>query len=144
MAAAATLTEPLPRALEKVLRRAVLEHATEEQRRSYPPVLHVGLPERPGRRFEAGPGDVLDHSLRVEIVEAMARDPLRKSFVPLIWLTRPGDRVRQDCDAEWGAAVRAAAGELGVALGLVVVTRHSWHDPVTGVGRTWTRLRRRS
>lgn len=138
------LHEPVPRALEKVLRRAVLEHATSEQRRNYAPVLHVGLPERPSRHFEAAPDDVLDHALRIEIVQAMARVPLQRSFVPLIWLSRPGDREAHDCDVEWGAAVRAAGAELGLALGLVVVTRRSWHDPATGVGRTWARLRRRS
>ncbi|NYJ01059.1 hypothetical protein HNR19_001757 [Nocardioides thalensis] len=143
MTAPGCLTEPVPRALEKVLRLAVLEHATTEPRRCFPPVLHVGLPERPSRHFEAGPDDVLDDALRVEVVEAMVRGPLERSFVPLVWLTRP-DAEEADCDTAWLRAVRAAGAELGVALGLVVVTRHGWHDPVTGMRRRWQRIRRRS
>lgn len=144
MAAPGTLTEPLPRALEKVLRSAVLEHATTEHRRTFRPVLHVGLPERPSRHFEVRPGEEVDDALRVEVVEAMVRGPLARSFVPLVWLTRPDQPEPAECDTAWLRAVRAAGAELGVALGLVVVTRHGWHDPVTGVRRTWRRIRRRS
>jgi len=143
MAAPGTLTEPVPRALEKVLRLAVLEHATGETRRSFPPVLHVGLPERATRRFLAEPDDRLDDALRVEVVEAMLREPLERSFVPLVWLTRPVG-PEAECDTAWMRAVRTAGAELGVGLGMVVVTRHGWHDPATGVARRWRRIRRRS
>lgn len=143
MTAPGSLTEPVPRALEKVLRLAVLEHATTEHRRSFAPVLHVGLPERPSRHFEARSDEALDDALRVEVVEAMVRGPLEQSFVPLVWLTRPAAE-EADCDVAWLRAVRAAGAELGVALGLVVVTRHGWHDPATGVHRRWQRIRRRS
>lgn len=143
MADHATITEPVPRALQKVLRRAVLEHALGEQRRQFAPVLHVGLPEREQRRFEADPDDVLDHTLRVEVVQAMMRDSLERSLVPLVWLTRM-EGAGWDCDLQWATAARAAAAELGLALGLVVVTRRSWHDPVSCVGRTWARMRPRS
>lgn len=143
MADLATITEPVPGALQKVLRRAVLEHALGEQRRRFPPVLHVGLPGRDPRRFVVEPGGDLDHTLRVEVVQAMMRPSLEGSRVPLVWLTRmEGDGW--DCDREWAGAVRAAAAELGLALGLVVVTRRSWHDPVSLVGRTWSRVRARS
>lgn len=140
MPSAQGIHEPVPRALQRVLRAAVLEHLTTEQRRSHPPVLHVGAPGRAARRFEIGPGDRLDHSLRVEVVEAMCRASLARDFVPLVWLTR----VEEGHDVEdlaWAAAVGAAGGELGVSLDLVVVTRRWWRDPRTGVGRAWRRLR---
>lgn len=143
MADHATITEPVPRALQKVLRRAVLEHALAEQRRLFPPVLHVGLPERDPCRFEPEPGDVLDHALRVEVVQAMIRPSLEVGRVPLVWLTRM-EGEGWDCDLRWSTAVRVASAELGLALGLVVVTRRSWHDPISRVGRTWSRMRPRS
>ncbi|HWJ83431.1 MAG TPA: hypothetical protein VNS55_14425 [Nocardioides sp.] len=143
MADLGTITEPVPRALQRVLRRAVLELALGERRREHPPVLNVGLPERDPRRFRAEPDEALDHALRVDVVQAMLRRSLERSVVPLIWLTRM-EGEDWECDVAWGAAVRAAGAELGVSLGLVVVTRHGWHDPRSGVGRTWKRIRARS
>ena len=133
------IREPVPRALQRVLRSAVLEHVTTEQRRTHPPVLHVGVPGR-ARTFEVLPDDRLDHALRAEVVEAMCRAHLAQDFVPLLWLTREEDGHDVE-DLAWAAAVGAAGGELGVSLELVVVTRRWWRDPRTGVGRTWRRLR---
>jgi hypothetical protein len=144
MADPGTITEPVPRPLQKVLRRAVLEHACAEQRRHYPAVLHVGLPALDPRRYCPEPGDRLDHALRVDIVQAMLRRSLEQSRIPLIWLTRMDGEEVWDCDVDWGSAVRTAGAELGLALGLVVVTRRGWHDPRSRVGRTWKRLRDRS
>lgn len=141
----AGITEPVSRALHLVLRRAVLEHATTEERRAaYPPTLHVGLPARPHRWFEIDPAEPLDHALRVDVTQALLRDEVAAGRVPLVWLTRAPSDDPPDCDAAWSTAVRAAAAELGVDLGLVVVTSRSWHDPVTGVGRRWKRIRSRS
>lgn len=61
---------------------------------------------------------------------------------PFVWLTRRGDpAVLQDLDARWLAAARAAYAEAGSPLTFVVVGRRGWHDPRSGVGRTWVRLR---
>lgn len=139
------ITEPVPRPLQRLLRQAVLDHATSERRRIHPPVLHVGVPGRPARRFvvEAAADD-LDHALRTDIVEAMLRPSLERDVVPLLWLTR---RELEEADAEedrhWLSAIGTAGGELGLLLDLVVVTRRSWHDPRSGVGRAWKRLRER-
>jgi hypothetical protein len=135
------LREPVDRTVQQLLRRAVVDHALQERRKVYDPVLHVGLPGVKARRFEVA--DPLDHALRTDVVEAMLRPAVEKRVVPLLWLTRRGDRTPQDVDHAWSAAVRAAGGELGLALGLVVVTRHSWHDPRTGVHRAWKRIRQR-
>ncbi|HWJ65652.1 MAG TPA: hypothetical protein VNT31_03155 [Nocardioides sp.] len=140
MAKGPGIQEPLPYLLERVLRGAVVEHARDEQRRAYPPVLHVGIPGGEVRRFEVRPDDDLDLALRVEVLEAMARDSLASSAVPLAWLTR----MPAGADAEdlaWAAAAGAASAELGIRLDLVVVTRRSWHDPRSGTGRTWSRAR---
>ncbi|WP_183092841.1 hypothetical protein [Nocardioides stalactiti] len=133
--------EPVDRRVQQLLRRAVLDHAVTEHRRQFLPVLHVGVPGIRARRFEVDRH--LDHTLRTDVVEAMLRPALRKGVVPLLWMTRRGDIEPHDVDGAWSAAVQSAAGELGIELGLVVVTRHSWHDPRTGVSRTWKRIRQR-
>ncbi len=130
----------MPHALQRVLRAAVQEHVTRERRRVHPPVLHVGVPGRAARRFEVRPEDRLDHALRVEVVQAMCRRSLARERVPLVWLTREAEGHDVE-DLAWAAATAAAGGELGVSLDLVVVTRSSWRDPRTGVGRQWRRIR---
>jgi hypothetical protein len=136
------LREPLPSLLEQVLRSAVVAHARAERRRLHPSVVHVGLPGGPRRSFEIRPEDPLDHALRTEVLQAMARDCLARDRVPLTWVTRP-PTGQADADLDWAAAAGAAGGELGVRLDLVVITRRSWHDPRSEVGRTWTRIRDR-
>lgn len=134
---------PVPHLLQRVLRRAVREHAAGEPRRRYPAVLHAGLPGGPAadqRHFEVRRGEVLDLALRIEIVEALCRDSLARDVVPLLWLTRPPDGPDLE-DLAWAAAAGCAGPELGVSLDLVVVTRRSWCDPRSGIGRTWSRVR---
>ena len=135
------LREPVDRTVQQLLRRAVIEHARLERRKVFPPVLHVGVPGIRSRTYEIDAA--LDHTLRTDIVEAMLRPDVEKRVVPLVWLTRRGDLEPHDVDNAWSAAVRAAGGELGLAIGLVIVTRRSWHDPRTGVNRTWKRIRAR-
>jgi hypothetical protein len=135
--------EPVPALLQRVLRRAVVDHATTEHRRRHPAVLHAGLPGAgPAhvRTFEVVPGERLDLALRTEIVEAMCRDSLAQDVVPLLWLTRAPEGPDLE-DLAWAAAVGCAGPELGVSLDLVVVTRRSWRDPRSGAGRAWHRLR---
>lgn len=134
------IQEPVPYLLERVLRGAVVAHARSEPRRVHPVVLHVGIPSGPTRELELRPADRLDHALRVEIVQAMARSCLAQGRVPLSWLTRPVVGPDEG-DLAWAAAVGAAGGELGVRLDLVVITRRSWHDPRSGATRSWTRIR---
>jgi hypothetical protein len=136
------IREPLTRSLQRTLRHAVLEHALSERRRRFAPLLHVGTPGGPQALFAAAPLAVTDHGLRTDVVAALLR---RTSGVDgrLIWLTRPGDLDLQDVDAAWLAAVRAAGGEAGEALTMVVVTRHGWRDPRSGAEQTWKRLRPR-
>ncbi len=140
--AAGGLREPVDRTLQQLLRRAVLDHALLiERRKEFAPVLHVGVPGIRSRQFEITVP--LDHAVRTDIVEAMLRPAVDRGVVPLLWLTRSGDITPQDVDDAWSAAVHAAGGELGLTIGLVIVTRRSWHDPRTGVSRTWKRIRRR-
>lgn len=134
------LHEPLPLLLRRVLRGAVHEHARTERRRTFPAVLHVGIPGGPTRTFEVLPEERLDLALRVEIVEAMARSSLGNGAVPLVWLTRMAQGAETE-DLAWAAAVGHAAGELGVRLDLVVITRRAWHDPRSGAGQSWARVR---
>jgi len=124
-----------------VLRRAVLDHVQSEARRDYPALLHVGVPTRSEEVFPASPDESLDHALRTDVVAAMVHRSRRSGTVPMLWLTRSGPLELQDVDAQWLAAGRAATGEAGVALTLVVVTRKGWWDPRSDVRREWKRLR---
>jgi hypothetical protein len=138
------IVEPVARALQLRLRRAVLDHARDERRRVFPPVLHVGSPGVTVVDFAIEPQECTDHALRTDIVAAMLRRSRQQGGTPLVWLTRPGapSEVR-DVDLEWLAATRAAGAELGRHLPFVVVNRRAWRDPRTGVGRVWQRVRDR-
>ena len=138
------IDEPVPRALAGVLRRAALDHARAEHRRGYPPLLHVGFPGGAEEVFALVPGDPTDHAIRADVLAAMIQRARRVAgAVPLVWLTRAGPLDLQDVDAAWLAAARTAAAEAGVTLTMVVVTRHGWADPRSGVCRRWKRLRER-
>jgi hypothetical protein len=140
--------EPVGSALHAVLRRAVLDHATREHRRQHPPLLHVGWPGTREEVFAAEPDDVLDHALRCDVVHALLRGAGRhapvRGAVPMLWLTRRGPLEAGDLDLAWLAAARSATAEAGLGLTLVVVNRHGWLDPRTGVSREWKRLRDRT
>ena len=136
------LREPLDPAVGALLRRAVLDHATGERRRAHPPVLHVGRPGDRVARLEIEAGEAFDPGLCADVVAAM-RSGTRGAAGPMVWLTRAGDLQLQDVDARWLSAARAAYAEAGAPLVLVVVTRHGWRDPRSGVSCTWRRLRRR-
>jgi hypothetical protein len=133
--------EPLPRQVHDLLRRAVLDLAVSERRRSFPTLLHVGDPGGSQAVFALTVGDTVDHTLRTDVVAALLRRTALAGLEPVVWLTRPGDLDLQDEDAAWLAAARAATGEAGVGLTMVVVTRKGWRDPRSGVQRTWKRLR---
>lgn len=136
------IEEPVQAILGRVLRRAVADHAAGERRRVFPVVLHCGFPGSAHRTLTVDPTWRLDEALRVDVVEAITRDHLAAGKVPLLWLTRPeGGEATTSDDLAWAAAVRAAGAELGAVLDLVVITRTSWHDPRTGVGRRWRRMR---
>lgn len=139
---AATVVEPVPRGLQRVLRCAVLEHARHERRRVFPPAVHAGLPGRVTATWVIDPAtDPLDHALRVDVVEAMLRRVRRPGPGSLVWLTRPPGPPLLEVDLAWLGAARTAGAELGMWLPMVVVTRRGWHDPQSGVGRRWERVR---
>ena len=144
------ITEPVDRRLHRHLRRAVLDHATSERRRrTHPAVLHVGVPGVVETVLAVRADEHADHGLRIDLVSAMLRRCLGARSgaqpaggeVPLVWLTRPGDLALQDEDVAWLAATITAYAEWSLPLCLVVVNRHGWRDPRTGVSRTWRRLR---
>ncbi len=143
------MEEPLSGADLALMRRLVLEHKTAERRHRFPAVLHLGAPGRPevGRIVEepAGEPTTLDHALRCDVLEAVLKwsGHLDRDRPLMTWLTRPGALDVQDVDLAWLRAVTAVNGETDRALAYVVVTRDGWRDPVSGVGRTWLRLRRR-
>lgn len=76
-------------------------------------------------------GALLDRCLGAEVASA-----------PMLWVIRPGspDAVH-DSDAHWLSAAEQAFGECRVDLTMVVITRHGWFDPRSGVTRRWKRLR---
>jgi len=132
------LHAPLSPGDGRVLRRAVLDLATRDRRRHVPAVLHVGAPGGPAHSVADDPD--WDHGLRTEIVGAVLRsaeDP------PWVWVTRSGPLGLQDVDAAWLGATLAAAAERRVDVSYVVVTRHGWVDPRSGLCREWRRIRQR-
>ena len=134
------LSEPLSRHTRRMLRRAVLDHVSEERRRVHPPALHVGEPGGRVASLTLDPGEPTDQGLRVDVVAALR---VRAGDDPLVWLTRPGGLELQDVDACWLSAARAAYTEAPGPLTFVVVTRQGWRDPRSGLVRTWARLRPR-
>jgi len=138
------IREPIDPALARVLRRAVLDHGQAERRRTFPALVHVGVPGGREEVFAVVPDERLDHGLRADVVAALLQRSRRGTAVPLVWLTRPGPLALQDVDAQWLSAARSASAEAGVALILVVVTRHGWVDPRSGASRVWKRARERS
>ncbi|WP_231482670.1 hypothetical protein [Nocardioides sp. URHA0020] len=147
MVAIEGIHEPLARSLHLVLRRAVADHAMRERRRVHPPLLHVGWPGGPEDVYVVRLDERLDHALRTDVVAAMLHTARRHApvagAVPILWLTRSGPLEVGDLDLAWLAAARSAGAEAAVDLVLVVVTRHGWFDPRTGVRREWKRLRNR-
>ncbi|MBM7510164.1 hypothetical protein ABKW28_04055 [Nocardioides sp. 31GB23] len=136
------LHEPLPRPLERTLRLAVLGHVEAERRRRHPTVVHVGRPGGGEVVFACAAGDPDDLGVRTDVLLALLSRVDHPE--PLVWITRPGDLETQDDDACWLAATRAAAGELDRPVELVLVGRHGWRDPRSGLSRSWKRLRARS
>jgi hypothetical protein len=127
----------------RFLRRAVLEHRVSERRKTFSPVLHVGVPgalELVVDHRAAGP---MEHGLRADLVAACLRHTRCDSVEPLVWLTRTGDFVLEDADAAWLSAARSAYAEAGLGLTMVVMTRRGWWDPRSGASREWKRLRPR-
>lgn len=137
------LVDPVPDRLAAVLRRAVLSLRTDERRRVFAPVVHLGGPGGPEVAHGVRSGELLDHALRADIVAALLRRADHGAGPPLLWLTRTGELALHDVDAAWLAAGRAAYAEAGVPLTMVVVTRQGWWDPRSGTRRVWKRLRER-
>ncbi|WP_193607132.1 hypothetical protein [Nocardioides lijunqiniae] len=137
------LRAPLAPALHRLLRRAVLDHATAEHRRRFLPLVHVGLPGERETVFAVRLDEPTDHALRTDIVSAMVRRVRRPGPTAMVWLTRPGALEPQDVDLAWLAAARSAYGELALPLVMVVVNRHGWRDPRSGAECRWQRLRPR-
>jgi hypothetical protein len=81
-----------------------------------------------------------DHGLRTEMIGALLRARHDPTWV---WVTRSGPLTLQDVDAAWLGPTVAAAAERGVDVAYVVVTRHGWTDPRSGLCQEWKRIRQR-
>ncbi|MFT4262499.1 MAG: hypothetical protein QM572_03890 [Nocardioides sp.] len=137
------LPESLGLALQRALRRAVLDLATAERRPVFVPRLHLGIPGGAGVVHALLPEERTDHALRTDVVAAMTAR-LGNRVHPMVWLTRPGelDPV-QDLEQQWLAGAVQAYAEQGRRLVFVTVNRHGWRDPRSGAFRHWARLRER-
>jgi hypothetical protein len=132
------LSEPVTLADRRLLRTAVLRLTTTDHRRHVSPCLHVGVPGGPTTTVADDPD--WDHGLRTEIVGAVLR---RRRDPAWVWVTRSGPLTVQDVDAAWKGPTLAAAAERGVDVSYVVVTRHGWTDPRSGLSQEWRRIRQR-
>lgn len=134
----AVLEGALPLADRRLLRGAVLSLAVADRRRRLPAQLQVGVPGGPACGVEDQPS--WDHGLRTDIVGAALRalgDPR------WVWVTRSGPLTVQDVDMAWLGPSLCAAEERRVDVAYVVVTRHGWLDPRSGLCRQWKRIRQR-
>ena len=132
------LLNPVPSRDRRLLREAVLDLATTEHRHHFAPVLHVGTPG--GTTVTVTDDRRWDHGLRTEMVGAVLRSLEDPAWV---WVTRVGPLSLQDVDVAWLCPTVTAAHERGSDPAFVVVTRHGWRDPRSGVGQEWRRIRRR-
>lgn len=135
------LQAPIDRYTHAVLRAATLELVGTERRRRFPPTVHAGVPGRCVRHTDDPP--VADPGLRADVALAMLRRSTSLTARPVLWLTRPGELSPHDDDLRWLGPTAWASQALGVHVGLVVVTRRGWFDPVSDVRREWRRLRPR-
>ncbi len=129
---------------QDVLRSAVAQLRRREPRRRFPTTLRAGSPGHEDDDFEDAREVRLDQALRTEVVAALLSRALKHSPHPPLWLRRGGAPTTEDIDLQWYAAARAAYGEAGVALAMVVVTRTGWYDPYSAAHREWKRLRVRT
>lgn len=136
------LQAPIDRHTHAVLRAATLQLIEHERGRRFPPILHAGEPGRSVRHVEDPP--LRDAGLRSDVALALLRHAMTLTPRPCLWLTRPGELSPHDDDLRWLGPTTWACAALGSPLGLVVVTRRGWYDPVSDVRREWRRLRRRS
>ncbi|TGN65552.1 hypothetical protein EXE59_17505 [Nocardioides eburneiflavus] len=133
------LQAPIDRYTHAVLRAATLELVETERRRRFPPTVHAGVPGRCVRHADDPP--VADAGLRADVALAMLLRSASLTPRPVLWLTRPGQLSPHDDDLRWLGPTAWASQALGAHVGLVVVTRRGWFDPVSGVRREWRRLR---
>ena len=134
------LSEPLSPRTRALLRRAVIEHTAHERRRVHPTVVHVGVPGKRVASLPVDPAEAADPGLRTDVVAALRVRAGPRSG-GLVWVTRTGGLELQDVDALWLSAARAAYAEAEEPLLFVVVNRHGWRDPRSGLSRTWARVR---
>ncbi|MCF6377583.1 hypothetical protein L2K70_08205 [Nocardioides KLBMP 9356] len=135
------LRAPVDRATHRVLRAAVVELVEGEDRRRFPVALHAGVPGRSVVHVDSPP--LSDAGGRADVALALVARARALGPRSVVWLTRPGELSPHDDDLRWLGPVSWACSSLGEPLGLVVVTRRGWFDPVSGVRREWRRLRRR-
>lgn len=136
------LHEPLSAVIEKRLRRAVLDHTATEHRRSFLPLVHLGIPGGKEVAHAHREDEPTDAWLRADIIHSMRRRVGVPD--PIMWLTRAGSTEIEDVDLRWLAAARQAFREIDAPLTYVVVTRNAWVDPRSGMSRRWKRLRYRN
>lgn len=117
----------------------MLALAESERRAHFPAVLHVGTPG--GATSTVVDDPRWDAGLRADVAAAVLR--CRDGSTATAWVTRPGDLDLQDVDVAWLGPVLRSAEENGVDVTFVVVTRHGWVDPRSGVRREWRRIRDR-
>lgn len=139
---------PITRTQHVVFRAAVLSFKESAPRGRAPMSLHVGVPDTANACHVVLPGQALgqalDQALRTDIAAGLLQRTAAQAPDRWGWLARVGSLALHDADVVWSAAWYAACAEGEVDVPFVVVTRTGWRDPRTGVGREWSRLRRRS
>lgn len=139
------LVAPLPFPVRSMLRAATVDHLRSERRALFPATIHVGTPG--AFRVSTPVADIAaEFATTADTIHAMVRCAERTgvstpSGIPWVWLTRSGEAGADALDFTLLAPTMHAYAEAGQPLTFFVVTRRSWHDPRSGLQRSWTRLR---
>ena len=130
----------VPAADDAAFRLEVGRLRARDQRRRFPPELHLGIPAGARVSLELTRADL---GLRFDLLGALLDLWRHEHGGPAsAWIARPGVPVLHDDDLAWYAAAVRAFGALDEApAGFRAVTRSGWLDVVTGESRVWKRLR---
>jgi hypothetical protein len=148
------LEDPVPVAVHRALRGAVLDLKTRHRTLSFPPEIQVSRSQTPTGRWigvhEVTGNGLSAHrslavaGLEVDVMRALVPQPSEvwpHNQETWIWLARPGALAWHDLDAVWLAAATLAHEEAGLEFTMAVITKQGWYDPRSGCSRSWKRLR---
>ena len=127
--------ELVPAAMTREMRRL---NDSMGRTRVFGRALHLG---EPGGSLVSIPDHPwYDDGMRIDLVDRALSG--LDSPECLVWVTRPGELAAEDGDWRWLAAARPVLADHGQPLDhFHVVTRHGWHELLSGRQVWWPKVR---